>query len=86
MNPIEYHHCENCKTPTTSESAYCQDCNPDQTRIILTFAKKKRTLENLRFIASQIHLKPSHYVMRLIEADIQRQIEEINKGMKRSKL
>ena len=81
MDPI-YYHCQNCHTPTISDSRFCQDCNPTISRIILNFGKDRRTLENLRFIARLKELKPSDYVVELIKSAVDKQIEELNRKMK----
>jgi len=84
MEPI-YHHCQNCRTPTQSKTGYCQECKPEETTIRLSFAKRKRTLEDLRFIAQRKEIRPTQYIMDLIEKDIKQQIEEVNKQMKRTR-
>jgi len=81
MEPV-YEHCQNCGTPTISETGYCRDCNPQEARLILSFGKCRRTLEDLRFMASWKRISPSKYVLNLIKQDIDDKIREINKDMK----
>lgn len=48
----------------------------------VNFGREKELLRNLRFMAGLMQLKPSEYVKRLVERDVQEKIAEINKGMK----
>jgi hypothetical protein len=77
-----YEHCRNCGTPTISSTGYCRDCNPQEARLVLSFGKNRRTLQDLRFMAQWKKTSPSRYVMDLIQRDIDAKIAEINKDMK----
>jgi len=78
----EYEHCQNCGYPTTSDTGYCRDCNPAENRIIINMGKKREALVNLRYLAACQHIRPSQYILELVEADIKTQIEKINRRMK----
>lgn len=82
MEPV-YTHCRNCGHPTTSETEYCADCSPERTRLVLNFGRRKRILDNLRAISHLKKVRPSDYVVGLIETDTDRFIADINRSMKR---